>query len=400
MASADKGYKVEELTPQTAWTPNTPRGAPRRTLLQKEGNSNVSYRGIERKPLKYLKDMYTTLVDMQWRWVMLVLFGAIFMCYLVFAVLYWLVCYMSGQFSHLNEPGFKPCIENLDTFSEAFLFSMETQSTIGFGALHPNAECPGVTPLVYFQITIGFMLETFVLGFLYVKIARPKHRRHTLVFSRNACLCLENGHLNFQIRVGDMRRTHLVDCTVHGVLVKRRVMAEKHVYPLFQHRINFEAHGMGNKVYLICPLVLSHRITPDSPLYNLSPKDVLKEKFDILIFLEGTIESTGELCQARTGYASRDIIWGHRFVRLEEYDEIHETWCCDFTRFNNVVPSMTPKVSARAYDEQQREEQERQLGDEESVGDPDRVYDNATGQESVGDLDGLYDNATGQASAE
>ena len=97
------------------------------------------------------------------------------------------------------------------------------------------------------------------------------------------------------------------------------------------------------QVFLIWPLTLSHRITPDSPLYNLEPNDVMKEKFDILIFLEGTIESTGELCQARTCYSSRDILWGHRFVRLEEYDEIQETWCCDFTRFNNVVPSMTPK---------------------------------------------------------
>lgn len=49
------GYKVEELTPQPSAYSTTSRHAPRRTLLQKEGNSNVSYRGIERKPLKYLK---------------------------------------------------------------------------------------------------------------------------------------------------------------------------------------------------------------------------------------------------------------------------------------------------------------------------------------------------------
>ncbi|KAL8597187.1 hypothetical protein ACOMHN_022234 [Nucella lapillus] len=370
------GMKEEELTPQPSSYQTSGRGMPRRMLLQKEGNSNVSYRGIERKPLKYLKDIYNTLVDMKWRYVTLVLFGSYFACYLIFALVYWVLCYMSGQFGRMHEPGFKPCIEKLDSFSDAFLFAMETQSTIGFGTLHPNAECPGVTPAIYLQITVGFMIETFILGFLYVKLARPKHRRHTLVFSRNACLCLENGRLNFQIRVGDMRRTHLVDCTVHGILVRRRVVAEKHVYPLFQHRLHFQSHGMGDKVFLLWPLVLSHPITPDSPLFNLGPKDVLKEKFDILIFLEGTIESTGELCQARTCYASRDILWGHRFVRLEDYDEVHETWCCDFTRFNNVVPSMTPKLSAKKYDDLQRTEQEKELGKEESVTEEDPVYDN------------------------
>ena len=28
---------------------------------------------------------------------------------------------------------------------------------------------------------------------------------------------------------------------------------------------------------------------------------------------------------------------------LEQYGKIQETWWCDFTRFSNVVPSMTPK---------------------------------------------------------
>ena len=49
------GYKVEELTPQPPAYSTSSRHGPRRSLLQKEGNSNVSYRGIERKPLKYLK---------------------------------------------------------------------------------------------------------------------------------------------------------------------------------------------------------------------------------------------------------------------------------------------------------------------------------------------------------
>lgn len=56
MANTDNpGYKVEELTPQNSAF--TSRGQPRRSLLEKEGNSNLSFRGIERKPLMYLKVM-------------------------------------------------------------------------------------------------------------------------------------------------------------------------------------------------------------------------------------------------------------------------------------------------------------------------------------------------------
>lgn len=97
------------------------------------------------------------------------------------------------------------------------------------------------------------------------------------------------------------------------------------------------------QVFLIWPIILSHTITEDSPLWELKPQDVLSENFDVIIFLEGTIESTGEPCQARTCYSAREIIWGHRFVRIEEYDEQQTVWCVDFTRFNNVVPSMSPR---------------------------------------------------------
>ena len=34
-----------------------------------------------------------------------------------------------------------------------------------------------MTPLIYLQITIGFMIETFVLGFLYVKVGERERER-------------------------------------------------------------------------------------------------------------------------------------------------------------------------------------------------------------------------------
>lgn len=62
MENAEKyGCKVEELKPQVALYPaGMSSRKSRRMLLEKEGDSNVSFQGIERKPLKYLK------VDMQY----------------------------------------------------------------------------------------------------------------------------------------------------------------------------------------------------------------------------------------------------------------------------------------------------------------------------------------------
>ncbi|KAK3781081.1 hypothetical protein RRG08_010091 [Elysia crispata] len=346
---------------------NSRRMKPRKTLIRKEGQSNIAFRGIQKKRVKYLKDLYITLLDIKWRWAVLILFMGFFLCYFTFSIVYYLLSYIHGDFEHIGEADYRPCIENLESYWDALLFSMETQSTIGYGTIYPNAECAGTVPTVFVQITVGFLMETLLLGFIFVKIARPKYRRHTLVFSRNACVCKEDNQLSLMIRVGDMRSSHLIDTHVHGVLVKRYVSQEKHVYPLFQHELEFEAHGMGDRVFLMWPIVLRHKITPQSPLYTLTPEDLLYDKFELVVLLEGTIESTGEMVQARTSFTSREILWAHRFTRLEEYDEKTDRWFMDFVRFNNVVPSKTPRCSAKDLAER-RDKEELEANMESEVG--------------------------------
>ena len=78
--------------------------------------------------LIFLQDMYVTMIDMKWRYVVIVLFGFYFFSYFLFAVFYWVLCYMSGQFDvGEKRPEYRPCIVALDNFRDAFLFSMETQ---------------------------------------------------------------------------------------------------------------------------------------------------------------------------------------------------------------------------------------------------------------------------------
>ena len=60
-------------------------------------------------------------------------------------------------------------------------------------------------------------------------------------------------------------------------------------------QVEFEANGMGDKIILMWPVILTHRITPDSPLYDMRPADLSAEKLEIILFLTGTVEATGEV---------------------------------------------------------------------------------------------------------
>jgi len=148
-----------------------------------------------------------------------------------------------------------------------------------------------------------------------------------------------------------MRQSHLVDAKVHGVLVKRHITQEGTTYPLFMHNLEFEANDMGDKIVLMWPMVLTHKITKSSPFWNIRPADLSSEKYEIIIYAEGTIESTGEFCQTRSSYLPHEILWGHRFDRIEQFDTGNGRWEVDFAGFNDVIYNGNIRHSAKELDD-------------------------------------------------
>lgn len=341
----------------------------RPALVRKGGQYRISYKGMEKRSRRFFQDMFQSLIDMKWRYV-LVIYCAVFMLlYLIFAIFWFLIAYTHGDFEHYGNPKWTPCLYHMRNFADALLFSIETQTTIGFGTIYPDAMCLGTVPLVYLQVTVGFLMETFLLGFVLVKIARPKNRRKTLVYSSVATIVKEEGDLVLQVRLGDLRKSHLIDTKVYGVFIKDKVSDEGVHYPLYQHHMEFQAHGMDDRVFLIWPLVLKHKINEDSPLYRMKPEDLLyANSFEIVVILEGTIEATGEICQARTSYTSKDILWGYRFENIVEFDHDHGKWRANFKLFDDVVPFTTPKCSAEQFYELTRDTAKKEKADD--VGTP------------------------------
>jgi len=48
-------------------------------------------------------------------------------------------------------------------------------------------------------------------GLVFAKLSRPKKRAETLLFSKNAVVCKRDDELCLLFRVGDMRKSHIVE---------------------------------------------------------------------------------------------------------------------------------------------------------------------------------------------
>lgn len=327
----------------------------RRRVVLKSGECNVLQSRVAQRRLRYLQDIFTTLVDIKWRWTLLVFALSFILSWLGFGILWWLIAFTHGDLEpeHLPhkqaESGWNPCIYQIHGFASCFLFSVETQHTIGYGGRQTTEECPEAIFVMCIQSVTGVMVQAFMVGIVFAKLARPKQRAQTLLFSRNAVVCLRDGELCLMFRVGDMRKSHIICATVRAQLIRTRTTKEGEVLHQHQAELMIGTDGGDNNLFFIWPMTVVHRINSESPLYNISASDIIdrESRFEIIVILEGTIESTGQTTQARSSYLPSEVLWGHRFQPVVVYNKERQGYEVDYSHFNNTDLVDTPLCSAR-----------------------------------------------------
>ena len=100
-----------------------------------------------------LQDVFTTMVDMQWRYTLLAFVASFLVSWLIFAVMWWFISYVHGDYliENINNSTFIPCILANKNFASAFLFSVETQHTIGW-VVYCTVQKYGLD-LIYWETT-------------------------------------------------------------------------------------------------------------------------------------------------------------------------------------------------------------------------------------------------------
>ncbi|CAI5453917.1 unnamed protein product [Caenorhabditis angaria] len=342
-----------------------PSPPPRRTSLAESirtlaftarRNSSPLYRKSTKKLKKsrlkdrqYLRDIFTTLIDVKWRYMLILFASAFVMSWSVFGTTYFLIAFAHGD---LAEPPLNhtACVVNLDSFYSSFLFAVETHHTIGYGHRYITTECLSAGLVVCLQAVCALLLQSFMVGIVFAKMARPKKRAETIIFSDKAVICLRDGQLCFLCRVGDMRNTHLVEAHVRLQFITDRETTEGEIEPLHQFEMKVgPSISDDDRLFLVWPTTLCHVIDSRSPLYNYNQQTLMSAQFEIIVLLEGIVESTGMTAQARTSYLPSEISWGHRFRKLVTYQRSNGSYQIDYDLFNSTYPVRTPTCSPQDF---------------------------------------------------
>src|SRR5215470_18721723 len=271
--------------------PSGSNGAPRvvAPLVQRERSDRVAAIGL-RTP--WLRDLYHNLLTLPWP----IFLAVLAFVYLGLNVLFALLYLLGGDAIANARPG---------VFWDAFFFSVETLSTIGYGQMSPATLYGNL--VMTGEALSGVMLIAVAAGLMFARFSRPTAR---VLFSKVAVIAPHDRVPTLTLRLANVRRNQILEAQVSVTLVRDERTAEGEWMRRF-YDLRLAHHR--SPIFAMTFTVM-HKIDRTSPLWNATPASLAAESAEIVVTVTGIDEVMVQPVHARTSYLAHEMLWDHRFA--------------------------------------------------------------------------------------
>ena len=287
-------------------------------FFNKNGTSNIQVEGMS---FFERLNIYHALLSMKRRKFILLILIFFILVNLFFASLYLII-----GIDHLQ--GLSGTSAT-DKFGEAFFFSAQTFTTVGYGRINPVGFWASLTAA--FEALIGLMSFALATGLLYGRFSKPKAYIH---YSKNAIFAPFKEGTALMFRMVPYTKNHLVNVEVKVTLVLR-IMEDG----IMKNKFFNVPLDISKSITMTANWTLVHVINEDSPFYNLSKEDMSNAQAEVLIFVQGFDESFSNTVISRTSYSHEDFIYGAKFKPMFHPDANNTTTILHLDRLNDYEPA-------------------------------------------------------------
>ncbi len=200
---------------------------------------------------------------------------------------------------------------HIQKFGEAFFFSCQTFTTVGYGRINPVSFIASSVSSI--EALLGLLSFALVTGLLYGRFSKPKAY---LKFSENAVLAPYKDITAIMFRVAPFKNNSLADAEAKVTLGMAVEEDGKIVNKFFPLTLEFNT---VNSLTLSWTLV--HPIDEKSPLYKFTKEDYETIRGEILVFLKAFDDMFSNVVVARTSYIFKEIIIGAKFNPMYKRSE-------------------------------------------------------------------------------
>ena len=257
-------------------------------MVNKDGTFNSKRIGLN-------MHLYHYLISVKPLKISLIIVTAYILSNLFFAWIYWLAGTENLGIS---------TVEN--KFITAFLFSMQTFTTVGFGALYPHDYATGL--ISGLEAMFGLLFFAFATGIVYGRFSKPTT---AIKFSETGVIApyKETGRA-FMFRIVNARPNTLIEMSVRIILALKTI-EDDHTHRQY-YNLDLETSSV---VFFPLPWTIVHSITSESPLYGLTQQDYEKMDAEFLIHIKGFDETYAQVTNTIYSYKHNEIEWGAKFKR-------------------------------------------------------------------------------------
>ena len=282
-------------------------------IVYRNGETSIKLQNQPSSKRCCFPNLFISVVELSTKWIALLFLTCFLLSWFGFAILYFIMSEANGDTSDSGEGEIKPsvCVEGGFDFQSIFLFSMETQTTIGYGTRYVTENCPVSIVLVVIQSIVGCLILTILTGVVLFKFQEPKKRAHTVLFSKVACVFEENGQHFLEIQVLNMQKSQVIEPKPTAICI----MYKQDGTGKFRFDMDFTSLQTSSSLFF-GPRVYRHLIDPKSPFWDFNKIDFERGVYEIIVTVEGTDEFTHSFTHVRTSYLPNEIRWGRHFKEM------------------------------------------------------------------------------------
>jgi inward rectifier potassium channel len=269
-------------------------------LINKDGSPNV-----KRKGLSYFNtaDNYHKLITMGLGKFSLLVLLTYLILNIVFAFIY-LIIDPNSLYGIKDDTG-------LNHFWEAFFFSAQTITTVGYGHIYPKGMA--ANSVAAFESMLGLLSFAMATGLLYGRFSKPSAK---IIYSKSILIAPYNDNCRgLMFRLANERRNILVDLNIEVIFSYNEDVDGKLIRRFFPLELERKSVSI-----LTLNWTVVHPLNENSPLKGMTLEYLKKSEAGFAVLLKTFDDAFSQTVHSRTAYLHEEIVWGAKFRPIFDRD--------------------------------------------------------------------------------
>lgn len=307
-------------------------------LINRDGFPNLRKTGV---PFWHRTSIYHSLLRMSRMKFMLLVFTFYLVMNLFFAFAYFFI-----GVEHLA--GVEHATKPFDQFEEAFFFSAQSLTTVGYGRVAPVGLL--ANSLSSIEALTGILSFALVTGIFYGRFSRP---RAYLQFSDNMLIAPYKGGRALMLRLATYKNNNLTDVEAQLTLALHIQDGEKWTTKFYPVKLE-----ITKVTSLALSWTLVHPINEESPLHAMAEEELADKRLEVIVNIKAFDDHFSNTVQQRSSYTHKELVFGARFLPMYERPEGTSYTILQLDKINahertalppaDEVPDLTPAVALTA----------------------------------------------------